>query len=187
MTNKTLLDDEACLALLRKYKTPDHIVRHSTMVWKVGRVIADGLLRKDYVIDKRLVSSSCLLHDIGKYPSILEGTKYHDVRGKEILEEEGFPDEAHIVGRHVLLKDREGEPLSEKHVVYYSDKRVVHDRLVSLPERFEYLFDTYAKTQQARDWLQKMKDETLNLEDRLFSLLDFEPHDVETLIDKASR
>ncbi len=104
--------------------------------------------------------ASCLLHDIGKYPCILDGSGYHDVRGEKILEEEGYSDVARIVVQHVVLRGP-SFPIREEHVLFYSDKRVVHDELVSLDDRFVYLEQTYGTSALAVERLMLMKQETL--------------------------
>ncbi len=171
-----------CRQLLDKYNTPEHIISHCQMVWEVAQVLGEGMLRKDYPLDMALLQASCLLHDIGKYPSILNRSKFHDLHGERILEQEGFPEVANIVGQHVILRSKRGDPIKEEHVLFYADKRVVHDEVVSLEDRFEYLFETYAKTPEAVDRLTVMKDDTVRLENDIFLLLDFRPEDLVDLV-----
>ena len=174
--------EKACLALLARYETPPHIVRHSQMVWEVAKLVGKGLLKSDVQVDMELLRASSLLHDIGKYPCVLDGTGYHDVRGEQILEEAGFPEVARIVVQHVVLRGQPDDPLGEEHVVFYADKRVVHDKVVSLDERFAYLHDTYGKTSGAVSRLLGMKQDTIRLEKRIFLHLDFAPEDVRCLL-----
>lgn len=176
---------EDCIRLLEKYSTPNHIILHSEMVWEVGKVVAEGLSRKKYPIDIDLIRASCLLHDIGKYLCIIEGRGYHDIRGQQILESEGLPDIARIVVQHVVLRGENDRPLAEEHVLFYADKRVVHDEIVTLDERFVYLEKTYGKTPEAVGRLNIMREETLFLERRIFDLLDFMPMDVGSLVLKT--
>ncbi len=171
-----------CFGLLEKYQTPRHIVMHSKKVWDVAKVLAEGLRMKDIPLDMPLVKASCLLHDIGKYPCILDGTGFHDVRGEQILQQEGFPAVARIVVQHVILRADPGDGLREEHVLFYADKRVVHDQLVSLDERFVYLQETYGKTSGAVKRLLAMKDETVRLEQTIFVHLDFKPGEVIELL-----
>jgi uncharacterized protein len=175
-------DEAECLALLAKYDTPDHIVAHSQKVWEVARVLSDGLLRRNYPINIDLLRASSLLHDIGKYPCIVDGSGYHDVRGEQILQSEGFDAVADIVVQHVVLRRSPIPRIGEEHVVFYADKRVVHDEVVMLDDRFEYLERTYGKTPAAIEYLMVMKRETLELEQRLFTILDFAPADVLELL-----
>jgi uncharacterized protein len=183
MTPYYLPHEADCIALLEKYETPHHIILHSKRVWDVGRLLGERLVANNVPLDMQLVRASCLLHDIGKYPCILDGTGYHDVRGEQILEQEGFPEVARIIVQHVVLKGHATDPVREEHVVFYSDKRVVHDRLVSLDERFDYLEETYGKTPGAVKRLHGMKEETRQWEERIFFHLDFGPADVLGLLD----
>jgi uncharacterized protein len=178
----TIPSEQECLELLEKYRTPEHIVLHSRKVWEVGKILGEGLLRQNNTVDLQLLRASCLLHDIGKYPCILDGTKFHDIRGEQILEAEGFPSIARIVVQHVILRSQIAAPLKEEHVVYYADKRVVHDEVVSLEERFLYLNQTYGKNPKAVEMLLLMKQETQRLEDAIFNLLDFDPEDLVRLL-----
>jgi len=182
MSANRVPDKRQCIALLEKHQTPDHIIRHSQRVWEVGELLGEELIAKDLAINMDLLRASCLLHDIGKYPCILEGGGYHDVRGKEILEEEGFPRVASIVVQHVILKTSREDPIREEHLVYYSDKRVVHDEIVSLDARFAYLEQTYGKSPAALSGLARMKNVTLQVEKEIFALLDFQPGDVPDLL-----
>lgn len=178
--------EEECLALLEKYETPNHIVLHSKKVWEVGRLLGEGLLRRSHPVDMDLIRASCLLHDIGKYPCILEGEKFHDIRGEQILISEGHESVARIVVQHVVLRTQVDAPISEEHVLFYSDKRVVHDELVSLEDRFVYLQETYGKSSAAIERLLVMKQDTMRLERKIFLLLDFEPADVLGLLPSCS-
>ncbi len=184
MSANTLPDESQCITLLKKYKTPRHIIRHSQRVWEVGELLGEELIAKKHAIDMALLRASCLLHDIGKYPCILDGRGYHDVRGKEILEEEGLPRVARIVVQHVILQTSQEDRIREEHLVYYSDKRVVHDEIVSLDARFIYLEQTYGKSPAALKGLARMKDVTLQVEKEIFGLLDFRPADVPDLLRK---
>ncbi|MFH0822476.1 MAG: HD domain-containing protein [Pseudomonadota bacterium] len=176
-------DETDCLALLRKYKTPEHIVQHSQRVWEVARVITHGLSMRSIMLDMDLVRASSLLHDIAKYPCIVAGRGYHDVVGEEMLNGEGLPSVALIVVQHVILRNDDGQAVREEHVVHYSDKRVVHDKVVDLEERFDYLLKAYGKTARAQERLMEMKDETKRLEERIFRFLDFTPNDLLSIIE----
>ncbi len=183
MTSDRIPGEEWCIALLKRYETPEHIILHSKKVWEVGRLLGSELIKKNLGVDMDLIRASCLLHDVGKYPCILDGTGYHDVRGEQILEQEGFPRVARIVVQHVILRSGPDDPLAEEHVLNYADKRVVHDVVVSLDERFEYLENTYGKTLEAVEGLRRMKENTRKIEEKIFLHLDFEPDDLISLLD----
>jgi hypothetical protein len=179
---RALPDEAECLDLLRKYETPEHIISHSRTVWAVGGLLGLALLEKGFSIDMDLLRASCLLHDIAKYPCIVHKSGLHDEKGEEMLREEGLPLVGGVVRRHVLLGESRNDDLGEPHLLNYSDKRVVHDKVTSLDERFNYLAQTYGKTPEALQWLEVMKEATFRLERRIFRHLDFLPEDVPGLI-----
>ncbi len=176
-------DEQTCLGLLDKYDTPRHIISHSRTVWRVARVLGASL-SAGRSIDMDLLRAACLLHDIAKYPCILDGYRYHDRRGEEILCNEGLPSVGRIVVQHVHLHDPYAAQLREEHLVFYADKRVRHDEVVSIGERFRYLRETYGKTTEAIERLNEMKRRTLTVERRIFRDLSFAPDDVAALIDE---
>ncbi len=180
----TIPDTHECLDLLRKYDTPEHIVRHSIAVQRVGEVVARGLTESDTALDTDLVRAACLLHDIAKIICIREGNRYHDRRGGEILAQEGLPQIGEIVAQHVVLKDGEAVPLREEHILFYADKRVNHDRIVSLEDRFLYLEETYGKSERAMEWFRIARKTTFRLERRIFRPLTFEPEEVPGLVEE---
>jgi len=182
MTSIAIPDESDCIDLLEKYHAPPHIILHSRKVWDVARVLGEGLLRGEYPIDMELLRASCLLHDIGKYPCLVDGSGYHDMRGEQILQEEGFPVVAGLVAQHVILRGSKDDPVKEEHVLFYSDKRVVHDQLVTLDDRFVYLEETYGKNPRACELLLVMKQETIRLENAIFDHLDFGPDDIEAFL-----
>ncbi len=182
MTPVPIPDENSCMALLEKYETPQHIIMHSRTVWSVAKVLGEALLRKNHQIDMMLLEACCLLHDIAKYPCLVDGARWHDRRGEEILTEEGLPEVGRIVGQHVILQDINGEQIREEHLLYYSDKRVVHDRIVSLADRFAYLAETYGRNPNATELIQEWNVKTVQLEERIFKLLDFRPDQVAEIV-----
>ena len=183
MSSMTIPDEKTCLDMLRRENTPEHIIAHSIQVWRVAKVIGEALILKGVSLNIDLLRAACLLHDIAKFPCIQSGQGYHDAVGQKMMDKEGLPDIGRIVAQHVLLRNDNGESISEEHVVNYSDKRVVHDKIVDLDERFAYLNETYGKHPEASKYLEKMKDKTKNVEDRIFQLLSFQPQDVAGIIE----
>ncbi len=88
----------------------------------------------------------------------------------------GYFEVAEIVRQHVVLdtEARKG-PVGEAAVVHYADKRVKHDAIVSLRERFEDLKERYGKTPEAVAWIADLEDQTLELERRIFQGLPVSP------------
>ena len=187
---------EQCLALLEKYNIPRHIVRHSLAVERVAVFLAKKFNEAGIPVDAGLVSRGALLHDIDKIETLKEGFGHlHGKMGREILEKEGFPEigkiaEAHHLERVLSLKPffpREkslgksapvgAKPFDcwEEKIVYYADKRVNHDKIVSLDERFDYLLKRYGIEKGIRRTFLHCKPLVEKLEKEIFSKIDAGP------------
>ena len=85
-------------------------------------------------IDTRKLYYAALLHDIRR----CEGGRIHAEKAAEYLHYQGYLELEPLVRSHhdpsVYLP---GEPLSEAELLFYADKRVLENRLVTLEERFE--------------------------------------------------
>jgi hypothetical protein len=58
-------------------------------------------------------------------------------------------------------------PLEEREIVHYADKRVMHDRIVSLEERMEDLVVRYGFTEEKKQYILKNREFTKTLEHKL--------------------
>ena len=84
-------------------------------------------------INTRLVYFAALLHDIKR----MEGGRVHPEKGAQYLDKEGYKELAELVRLHHDPRVfRKGQPLNEAELLYYADKLVQGDRLVSIEERF---------------------------------------------------
>ena len=145
------------------------------MVCRVALVLTDGLIDAGIDINRPLVRAAALLHDITKPRSFKTGEN-HAQTGGEYLTALGFPEVGHIVRQHVMLDHYFSDTApNEAEVVNYADKRVLHDRLVSLDDRMTYILQRYARTAERRALLKQLWNQTRGLEQRLFSYLTFPP------------
>lgn len=145
-------DREQCLLLMDKYSMLDNIRAHSLTVALVAEQLHDLLcssLPSDILPNRKTVTAGALLHDIAKTKCLQEDCRHAEI-GAQICFEEGLPEIAEIVSEHVILTDPDltrwqaGSFLA-KEIVYYADKRVKHDKIVTLDERLEYIIDRYGK------------------------------------------
>jgi len=137
-----------CDDLMARYGMRPNIAAHSRQVMRVALAIADNL-DNGAAVDRDLVMAAALLHDITKTRA-LETKESHDRTGGKLLRELGFPRVGEIVEQHVILADFDPESkLSEREIVNYADKRVMHDTVVSLDERVEDLVLRYGVTEAA--------------------------------------
>jgi hypothetical protein len=69
--------------------------------------------------------------------------------------------------------------ITEEEIVNYADKRVQHDRIVSLEERFSDLMDRYGKGQKASEQMEQLRKATFEIENKIFSVLGTDPSDLQ--------
>jgi putative nucleotidyltransferase with HDIG domain len=131
-----------------KYEMLDHIKAHSLAVAKVAHFLSRTLLDAGIDISLEKATAGALMHDIGKTASLKSGQD-HTAIGRQICLENDFYEIAEIVGEHVRLKNYNlNGRFSEKEIVFYSDKRVNHDTIVSLEDRLAYILKRYGKNHE---------------------------------------
>jgi putative nucleotidyltransferase with HDIG domain len=169
------------MELLQQFEMPQHIRRHSFLVAEVALLLGAMLNRNSSRLDLPLIEAAALLHDIGKMTSLKTGEN-HAALGEQMLEGIVAPDVARIVGEHISLDSSEVEgPLTESLIVNYSDKRVRHDRIVSVEERYDDLIERYARTPPQAQFLRHKLGLYFALERTIFSHLTIEPHGSEIM------
>jgi len=158
-----------CLKLLEKYSVPENMVRHALAVEKAAVFLAKKISESGEKVDAALVSRGALLHDIGKPESLRTGVS-HGEKGREILLAEGFPQAvAEIARTHALYIVMEKTPFRsvEEKIVFLADKRVNHDKIVPLDERFKYLLERYGSTKEKFDSISACREKVGELEKEL--------------------
>lgn len=167
-----------CLQMLSDTHMPDHIQAHSRLVCRVALKLTDALIAAGVPLNRSLVTASALLHDITKPRSFTTGEN-HSQTGGEYLTDMGYPEVGNVIRQHVILDAYfQDENPNEAEIINYADKRVLHDRVVPLNDRMDYITERYAKTDLHRQWMKKMRSQTELLEKRLFAYLDFSPSDL---------
>jgi len=156
-----------------------NIVEHSYRVCQVAAFLGKALSRSEDGLDLALIAASSLLHDITKTQS-LKTKEDHAGTGATLLEALGYPQVAEVVRGHVRLAEGDTtHPLREVHILNYADKRVRHDSVVSLDDRFVDLVERYGQTPERRLRLEHMKQTALMLEQNIFRQIDFKPDDLQ--------
>ena len=163
-----------CFRLMDKYQMLENIKAHSIVVAKVAHLIARSLRNAGFDISLKKTTTGALLHDIGKTISLNSGENHAEI-GQQICLENHFYEIADIVKEHVILKDYNlSDNYSEKEIVYYSDKRVNHDKIVTLEERLNYILGRYGRNQERlHQLITKNFELCKKVEEKLFSKLDF--------------
>ena len=185
-TNAAIPGVKECLNLMERYHMLPNIMEHSIVVARVAEVITNSLIRagKNQLSLEKVIAGS-LLHDIGK-TACLNNDDDHAARGFEICLSHNLEPIADIVAEHVILKNFTPESgFTEKEIVYYADKRVNHNQVVSLEERLAYILERYGMNNKIRCLaIKKNYGLCRELEMRMFSLIAFEPHDIEEMLQK---
>lgn len=170
---------DECISLMTVYGMLDNIKAHSLKVERVARLLAVNLRKAGISLSLEKVSAGALLHDIGK-TICLGSDENHAEKGKEICLKNNFAEIADIVEEHIRLKNYNPDTdISEKEIIYYSDKRVNHSEVVSLEKRLEYLLERYAKNDGYLTG--KIKENFIlceKVEKKIFSILSFTPEDL---------
>jgi putative nucleotidyltransferase with HDIG domain len=174
---------ETCLQLMDDYRMLNNIKAHSKVVARVAELVTRGFRQTTGEnLNLDLVLSASLLHDIAK-TQCLDNRCDHAKVGGEICRAHGFVELADIVAEHVVLKSNGSGPITEKEIVYYADKRVNHDQVVSLQDRLDYILDRYGRNNIVRhDMIRQNFDKCLKMEKRIFASLDFTPEQLASLI-----
>ena len=174
-----------CLDLMEQYHMLPNIKDHSIVVARVAEIITDALTGVGHKLSMDKVIAGALLHDIGK-TACLDNDDDHAAKGIAICLAHDLNTIADIVGEHVILNNYSSENnFTEKEIVYYADKRVNHDQVVSLEERLAYILERYGMNNVVRcQAIKKNYALCQNLEKRMFSLLSFEPFAIPELLAK---
>ncbi|MBU1260937.1 MAG: HD domain-containing protein [Planctomycetes bacterium] len=164
MRNCKIPTIEQCYELLKQCHVPKHIVRHCEATADFAVELAKRILRNGIKIDIDFVHRACLLHDImrvcdfskpiddifdepitekdrEKWQQLSQRHKglRHEDAACEFLKAE-YPKIALAIKKHAyksLLNEKLKPQTIEEKIVYYADKRVMHNKVVSLAERLE--------------------------------------------------
>jgi uncharacterized protein len=165
-----------CDRLMVQYAMLPNIVEHSLQVMRVSLAIVDNL-KAGVHLDRDLVMAAALLHDITKTRSLTTKER-HDASGGVLLRELGFTRTAEIVEQHVFSRNLNPQgDLEEWEIVYYADKRVMHDRIVTVEERVHDLILRYGVAEEVRSRIRQNKSLILAVEDKIARFMTMDIHD----------
>ena len=165
-----------------EYAMLPNIRHHSVIVAWVALQLIEGFeenaTKPSSIPDRTLITAGALLHDIAKTPC-LKNSCDHALEGSIICLQLGYPDIAAIVEEHVVLKNHDPERRSQglftaREIIYYADKRVRHEEIVSLEERLEYILEHYGNGDPEMHRKIRINfDKCIELERYLFAFLPF--------------
>lgn len=150
-----------CLRVLKQYHTPQNIVRHSLAVNKAANFLAKKFIKNNIALNAELIDRGSLLHDVLRVCD-LHGDIYYFMDETDKTEEkrkifedqrkqyagqhhaeatadlfrEKYPELANVIRKHRLSAVVKGQLKTwEEKIIYYADKRVNHDKIVTLDGR----------------------------------------------------
>ncbi len=176
-----------CYRLMCEMKMLDHIVLHSMQVCRVASWLAKELDGQPKRLNPDLIRAAALLHDITKTRSF-KTQENHAQTGGQFLAERGYLEIGEIVRQHVRL-DQYSVPivLGEAEIINYADKRVLHDRVVSLEQRQDYILERYGKIPEHRERIRWLWQKTIEIENVMFSELPAVPEDLNQILNSGDR
>ena len=165
-----------CLDLMAIHGMLPNIREHSFAVMHVARFLGDALLDAGFDLSLPLITVGALLHDLGK-TACLGTLNNHAEYGAVILEELNYPNVGQVVREHVHLYDDiiDNRHFRESELVNYADKRVLHDEVVTLQDRFVDLKVRYGRTPEALVRINATETRARVLEEKLFASLAIGP------------
>lgn len=170
-------DERVCLSLWDKYDMLPNIRAHSLAVADFCAKLADLADRAGYQVNERELRAAGLLHDIAKTYTVHYRGSHEQMGAAIVREETGNFRIAQAVLFHVLWPWTSGplalenDPFRLPLLLSYADKRVRHDGLVSLQERFADLLERYGDTEARREKIRRNLRQALDLEKMLFERL----------------
>lgn len=174
-----------CFELICEMEMLEHIVAHSVQVCRVALYLVDRLRETGLELDREMVRAAALLHDITKTRSFDTG-EMHTETGGRLLRDLGFFEVGEIIRQHVKLDAYfAAEAPDEAEIVNYADKRVLHDRIVSMAERMGYILERYCQCAEYRQQLKRLWEQSEEMERRIFSGLPFGPDRIDSIDSKA--
>ncbi len=176
-----------CFRLMCDMKMMDHIVLHSMQVCRVATYLTDYLVGQHNHLNAKMIRAAALLHDITKTRSFNTGEE-HAVTGGQFLTDRGYPEVGDLVRQHVVLDEYSTNKIpSEADILNYADKRVLHDEIVDLDRRLDYILERYAKKAEDRERISLLWEKTKRLENRIFSELPISPEDLDRILNAKDR
>lgn len=171
--------------LYQQYSTPSHIQDHMRTVARLAVKLAEQRALQGDVVSISLVETAALLHDLVRIPeqwstlpSNITTPESHAEINYLILRDD-YPELAEVVRDHSLMTIFEEGKLTtlEQQIVYYADKRVNHDQVVSIIQRLELSKERWGVTPE-NDRTPEVLTALQTLESNLFTNLSITPKEL---------
>jgi putative nucleotidyltransferase with HDIG domain len=138
---------QQCFEIIKEYRVPSHILKHSVAAAKLAVFLAERLKEKGEAVDVDLVDRGCLLHDIARVCDFKEldhsqfeqttteqdKVKWQQIRGR-------YKGTCHEDAAYDILKEKYpvlALTIKKEKLVYYADMRAMHGKIVPLETRLK--------------------------------------------------
>ncbi len=136
-SKESIPTEAECEAVCSRLGVSGQVIAHSMVVAELARTLAALLKRAGLALDLPLIVAAGRLHDIAR------GQPGHAAAGSKLIAEMGYPRVGAVVAKHMDIQS-DGPSVDEADLIYFADKYVEGDRLVSLDERFQRSMSRYA-------------------------------------------
>ncbi len=167
---------QQCCTWLDQWQVPENVRRHTTRVADLAYALAVALRVQGVQVDPVLTHRGGLLHDLDKIATLSE-PRQHSLLGADFIEKQGYQQLSKIIRSHVMhaiLERDESDWTWEERLVYFCDKLVEGDQLVSFPVRLAALKKRYPDYQLVLD---RSAPAVFALSERISSILSISNHE----------
>lgn len=203
-----IIPDELVDKYWQNWATPMHVRAHSKKVADLSLQIGQALMEENILINLDMLNTASLLHDMARLCDFQElerdkfqeeitdekWAKWIDLREQfkgmhhadvacGALADDGYNKTAELVRLHnslSILEEPEKFSYLEVAILFYADKRVKHDEVVNLAERFRDGRERHGKFDnlKTQTMFEEVEKRTFELEQQLFSLINLKPDEL---------
>jgi hypothetical protein len=191
-TDIPLPETETVTAWREEVLLPANVTAHCEAVAALSIRLADVLLEQGQFVRRGALQSAALVHDLLRFldfkpgggpasltaPSPAQIRRWnelqrefagfsHEEAAARFLADQGFAGLGRIVATHGVRIPLPKDATTEQQLLYYADKRVAGEDIVSIQERFRDFNERYAggnQTAESRRW----QKDALEIEQKLF-------------------
>lgn len=171
-------NDNGCKALWDTYGMFDNIRRHSLLVANFAEALAVRAIEIGFLDYIESCRAGALLHDIAKSYTVQYGGNHAQLGASWVIFSTGNCMLAQIVLNHVeWLWELPSCLVHPLFIVLYADKRVQHDQVVTLDERYIDILVRYGKTKQSQSAIYRAWEHVVIIERLLSAQLEIPLHE----------
>lgn len=159
----------------REMRLPENVARHCDAVAACALKLAEELVRRGIPVDTTVLHAAARTHDLFRFINFKTGAgpesatitaedeavwgtwkrRYpvatHEEACELFLRDQGFPEVAAVVRTHGSAFSPSERTTFEQHLLFYADKRVAGETIVTVAERYADIAARYAGGKQSPD------------------------------------